>query len=42
MKKILEIIIVIIFCYFPTAAQAEIKAIIEGRHDAKVKIIIFE
>jgi len=42
MKKILEIIIVIIFCYFPITAQAEIKAIIEGKQDAKVKIIIFE
>ena len=42
MKKILEIIIIIILCYFPITAQAEIKAIIEGRHDAKVKIIIFE
>ena len=42
MKKILETIIIIIFCYFPITAQAEIKAIIEGRKDAKVKIIIFE
>ena len=29
MKKILETIIIIIFCYFPITAQAEIKAIIE-------------
>ncbi len=42
MKKILEIIIIIILCYFPITAQAEIKAIIEGRNDAKIKIIIFE
>ena len=42
MEKILETIIIIIFCYFPITAQAEIKAIIEGSNDAKVKIIIFE
>tara|TARA_B100002051_G_C16598968_1_gene566930 strand:- start:3 stop:584 length:582 start_codon:yes stop_codon:yes gene_type:complete len=42
MKKILQTIIVIIFCYFPIATQAEIKPIIEGSNDAKIKIIIFE
>ena len=42
MKKILQTIIVIIFFYFPIATQAEIKPIIEGSNDAKIKIIIFE
>ena len=41
MKKILKTIIVIIFCYFPIATLAEIKPIIEGSNDAKVKIIIY-
>ena len=42
MKNIFKIIFVIIFYYFPIAVKAEIKPIIEGNHDAKVKIIIFE
>jgi len=42
MKKILKTILIIIFYYLPVAAQAEVRPIIEGNFDAKVKIIIFE
>ena len=42
MKKILKILFIIIFYYLPVTSQAEIKPIIEGNTDAKVKIIIFE
>ena len=42
MKKILKILFIIIFYYLPVTSQAEIKPIIEGNTDAKIKIIIFE
>jgi len=42
MKKILKILFIIIFYYLPVTSQAEIKPIIEGNIDAKIKIIIFE
>ena len=42
MNKILKIILVILFYYFPIISHAEIKPIIEGDPDAKIKIIIFE
>ena len=42
MKKILKILFIIIFYYLPITSQAEIKPIIEGNIDAKIKIIIFE
>ena len=42
MKKILKILFIIILYYLPITSQAEIKPIIEGNIDAKIKIIIFE
>ena len=42
MKKIFKIILVTFFCFFPVTSKAEIKPIIEGSYDAKIKIIIFE
>ena len=42
MKKILKILFIIILYYLPITSQAEIKPIIEGNTDAKIKIIIFE
>ena len=42
MRNIFKIILVLIFYYFPIAVKSDIKPIIEGNHDAKVKIIIFE
>ena len=42
MKKIFKIILVAIFYCFPIALNAEIKPIIEGSKNAKIKIIIFE
>jgi len=42
MKKILKIILIIFFYYLPITSQAEVKPIIEGNIDAKIKIIIFE
>ena len=42
MKKIFKIILVTFFCLLPITSKAEIKPIIEGSYDAKIKIIIFE
>ncbi len=42
MKKIYISVFFVIFCFLPLKLQAEVKPIIEGNINAKVKIIVFE
>ena len=42
MKKIFTTVLIIFFYFLPKNVQSEIKPIIEGNIDAKVKLIVFE
>ena len=42
MKKIFTTVFIIFFYFLPKNVQSEIKPIIEGNIDAKVKLIVFE
>ena len=42
MNKILTSILLILICLIPRSSSAEVKPIVEGNIEAKIKIIVYE